>query len=144
LKHAWGVVLLCVVALPVGAANWLRLTQHDQIEIYVDEASVRKHGKLMQAWDRKDYPSPQTAIFAPFEQYRSMKALGYYDCAKKKAALRELVLYADPHLSGKVVADIKVPRAHLAFEPEAAGTVGGALLKYVCRKRRNFPSYRDP
>jgi len=137
LKNAWtGVVLLFVIALPARASNWLQLTHHDDIEIYADDASVAKRGKFMQAWDRTDYPSSQTMTFAPFKQFRSMKALGYYDCAKKTGALRELILYAGVGCSGEVVGHVTIPVDYLEFKAMASGTVGAVLLNYVCRKKK--------
>lgn len=133
MKNAWiGVLLVCFISLSADASNWIRLTRHDNTEIYVDDASVAKRGKFMQAWDRTDYPSPQTMTFAPFKQYRSMKALGYYDCANKTGALRELILYAGPSGSGEVVANISVPEVHLDFKLMDPGSVGKVLLNYVC------------
>ena len=135
MRTIWtGVLFLFVISLPVGASNWLRLTRHNDIEIYVDTESIAKRGKLMQAWDRTDYPSPLTMSFTPFKEYRSMKALGYYDCATKTAAVRELILYAGAGGSGEVVGHVSIPVDHLEFKAMAPKTVGAMLLDYICRK----------
>lgn len=133
MKNAWiGVLLLSGISLAADASNWVLLTRHDDTEIYADDASVFKRGHLTLAWDRTDYPSSQTMTFSPFKQFRSMKALGYYNCAEKTGALRELILYADAGGSGEVVAHVTVPVDHLDFKAMVPGTVGEVLLRYVC------------
>ncbi len=139
LKNAWiGMLLLSGMSLAAGAANWILLTRHDDIEIYVDDASVAKQGKMRQVWDRTDYPSPQTMVFSPFKQYRSMKALGYFNCAEKTGALRELVLFAGTSGSGEVVGHVTIPIDHLDFKTMVPGTVGAVLMRYVCGNRKSF------
>lgn len=141
MKNAWiGVLLLSGISLAAEASNWLLLTRHDDTEIYADDASVFRRGKLMQAWDRTDYPASQTMTFSPYKQYRSMKALGYYNCAEKTGALRELVLYAGAGGSGEVVGHVIIPVDHLDFKAMAPGSVGEVLMNYVCGT--NFDNQR--
>ena len=145
LRNAWiGMLLLSGVSLAADASNWILLTRHDDTEIYVGKASGAKRGEFMQVWDRTDYPSPQTMSFFPFRQYRSMKALGYFNCAEKTGALRELILYAGAGGSNEVVGHVKISLDHLDFKTMVPGTVGAVLLKYVCGDKqiiqpRKFP-----
>lgn len=136
LKHAWiGVLLLSGISLTAQASNWVLLTRHDDIRIYLDVERVSKRGSLRTAWDRTDYPSSLTMAFTPFKEYRSMQALGYYDCAKKTGALRELFLYSGASGSGEVVGHVSIPEDHLDFKAMAPGSVGEILLNYVCQTK---------
>lgn len=134
LKNAWiGVLLLSGISLTAEASNWVLVTRHDDIRIYLDVERVSKRGSLRTAWDRTDYPSSLTMAFTPFKEYRSMQALGYYDCAKKTGALRELFLYSGASGSGEAVGHVSIPEDHLDFKAMAPGSVGETLLNYVCR-----------
>ena len=108
---------------PVTGGDWVRITTDDGGSIFfIDKSSIRKKGRFLTAWEKQDHRADPSA------GSREALVLHLYDCGAKSAAMMEAHVYRDDGShEGHIFTD-----AETQLKPVREGTIGPALLAYVC------------
>jgi hypothetical protein len=117
------------VAAPAG--DWRSAGKSDLQEAFVDAASRRDRDGFVEAVVRYEYAQPQ-----PYgrKTFSSARTVYRFDCAGRRIADRENLVYAGPELSGAKVGDATRSTNNLIWRDAAKGTIDGAVLDTVCTK----------
>lgn len=119
-------------AAPAAAAgDWKSVATADSQEAFVDLASRRDRDGFVEAAVRYDYAQPQAY---GKKTYSSARTVYRFDCAGRRLADRENLVYAGSGLSGAKVGDATRSTKNLVWRDVASSSVDGAVLDYVCRK----------
>jgi hypothetical protein len=124
-------------AAPVAAsADWKSVAKSDNQDVFVDDASIRERDGFIEAVTRYEYAQPQ-----PYgkKTFRSARNVYRFDCANRRIADRENLVYAEPQLGGAKVGDATRSTANLIWRDAVRGTADGAVLYYVCSKSGRAP-----
>ena len=95
-----------VLLLATGAAHaeWTKIgvsnKADDAFTLYVDPATIQRHGNLVRMWDLQDFRRPQ---ILNGQEYLSEKTQIEFDCQAKKARILATIDCAGRMCSGKVV-----------------------------------------
>jgi hypothetical protein len=119
-------------AVPTAAsADWKSVAKSDNQEVFVDDGSIRERDGFVEAVTRYEYAQPQ-----PYgkKSFQSARTVYRFDCAARRVADRENLVYAGPQLSGDKVGDATRSTKNLVWRDTVQGTADGAVLFYVCSK----------
>jgi len=98
--------------------------------VFVHPGKLRLDGNLVYFWE----------MWVPFKVSQSTikKMKDYYvgDCAKGKTGL---VSYYDYGSNNKLLRSHSLKESEICMEPVVPGSIGDAILKYVCSKANNAP-----
>jgi hypothetical protein len=118
-------------AAPVATADWKSVAKSDNQEVFVDDASIRERDGFLEAVTRYEYLQPQPYGNKSFQSARNVYRV---DCASRRIADRENLVYAGPQLSGTKVGDATRSTKNLVWRDTTRGTADGAVAYYVCQK----------
>jgi hypothetical protein len=95
-------------------------------QVYVDARSVKRTGALVEATVRVVFTTP---VKTPNGTWMSTRTHATFDCAKRKLAAKENVVYGDAKETKVVERKVnKVP----GFGAIIGGSLGDVALKYLC------------
>jgi hypothetical protein len=112
-------------------ADWKSVAKSDNQEVFVDDASIRERDGFLEAVTRYEYLQPQPYGKKTFQSARNVYRV---DCASRRIADRENLVYAGPQLSGAKVGDATRSTKNLVWRDTTRGTADGAVAYYVCQK----------
>jgi hypothetical protein len=118
-------------AAAVATADWKSVAKSDNQEVFVDAASIRERDGFIEAVTRYEYAQPQPYGKKTFQSARNVYRV---DCASRRIADRENLVYAGPQLSGAKVGDATRSTKNLVWRDTTRGTADGAVAYYVCQK----------
>jgi hypothetical protein len=119
-------------AAPVApTADWKSVAKSDNQEVFVDDGSIRERDGFLEAVTRYEYLQPQPYGKKTFQSARNVYRV---DCASRRIADRENLVYAGPQLSGAKVGDATRSTKNLVWRDTTRGTADGAVAYYVCQK----------
>lgn len=127
----WRLVLGMGLALTAcGAmADWIKVSEapDGKVSYYVDPATMRKMGALMQVVTLTDYQQPQ--VISDTQRFLSVKMQDEFNCAQRSGRHLTLVALAGNMGSGPVVATEASPAPERSIVPDTADE---DMLKHVC------------
>jgi hypothetical protein len=112
-------------------ADWKSVAKSGNQEVFVDDASIRERDGFVEAVTRYEYSQPQPYGRKTFQSARNVYR---FDCAGRRIADRENLVYAGPQLSGEKVGDATRSTKNLIWRDTTKGTADGAVAFYVCSK----------
>ncbi len=127
-------LLLTVLSLSAMASDWLLISKNDKSAMYVSVMNVSKHGKLMKAWFRENFKSPQTMKLSS-KQYRSRVELQYFNCVERTSAVSRVYFYTGEDGSDEIVGKVYIPVDELQFSEVAFDTISETQLEFVCPRQ---------
>jgi hypothetical protein len=116
---------------PVATADWKSVAKSDNQEVFVDAASIRERDGFLEVVTRYEYRQPQPYGSKTFQSARNVYRV---DCATRRIADRENLVYAGPELSGAKVGDATRSTKNLVWRDTTRGTADGAVAFYVCEQ----------
>lgn len=116
-------------ATAVAPADWKSVAKSTNQEVFVDAASIRERDGFVEAVTRFEYAQPQPYGKKTFQSARNVYR---FDCATRRIADRENLVYAGPQLSGDKVGDATRSTKNLIWRDTVKGTADGAVAFYVC------------
>lgn len=120
--------LLLLLASPTFAQKkWTAIgTTASGNKVYVDAKSVKRTGSLVEATVRVVFTEP---VKTPSGTWMSTRTHATFDCAKKKLAAKENIVYGDARESKVIERKVnKIP----GYGPALAGSLGDVALSYLC------------
>ena len=129
-RLVWGVVL--ALAGGCAMADWVKVTDsmEGQVTHYIDPATLRKVGTLMQVVTLTDYRQAQ--VISDTLRFMSVKMRDEFNCAEQSGRHLSLVALAGTMGTGPVVAteDRAAPVRAIA-----SGTADEDMWKHVCGRK---------
>lgn len=110
-------------------ADWIKVSEapDGKVSYYVDPATMRKMGALMQVVTLTDYQQPQ--VISDTQRFLSVKMQDEFNCAKRSGRHLTLVALAGNMGSGPVVATEASPAPERGIVPDTADE---DMFKHVC------------
>lgn len=115
-----------------GAQDWLPVGETDELQDYLDSASVARHGDRVSAWFLDNFFVAQDASERD-KTYMSRKSHLHFDCREGLFAVEEVVLFNRLNGEGRVTG--KTPRrrtSDLKFEPVPDGSLLADMMDLAC------------
>ena len=98
-------------------------------QVYVEAKSVKRTGSLVAATVRVVFTPP---VKTPSGTWMSSRTTATFDCAAKKLAAKENIVYGDAKETKVVDRTVnKIP----GYGPALGGSMGALALDYVCKTR---------
>jgi hypothetical protein len=121
--------LLLLLALPVGAQNWVRYAENEVIDYYFDPSTIRMRSQFLRVWTLSDYKKGDGF------HGRSSLVLWELDCTDER--VRQIASEGRLERMGK---GVSMKRATISPVPDwdyaAPGGPEARLLKQVCAGRK--------
>lgn len=126
-------LVLLLAALGTGAhADWVKVAEsmEGKASHYVDPATMRKMGALMQVVTLTDYTEPQ--VISDTQRFLSVKMQDAFNCTERTGRHLSLTALAGNMGSGAVVATEPQPAPDRAIAPDSADE---DIWKHVCARK---------
>jgi len=117
---------------PVGPVQWQSVVKTDNVEAFVDPASVKAAGTGLEAMVKQNYSQPQPAA-KKGKSYLSTGNLYRFDCTQRRIGLKDLRAYDGLDLQGKLVQKATAKDKNMQWLDAAERTVFGEILDFVCK-----------
>jgi hypothetical protein len=115
--------LLLLLALPVGAQNWVRMAGSPSGDVYLDATSVRVDAHMRRAWLMYDFVEPLKS------GSRSILVLEEFDCKETRSRRLQSTSYQGKMGTGEVVVVNNEPRPWSFIAPRMNIAV---ILNAIC------------
>jgi hypothetical protein len=125
--------MLPLVALAGEQApvEWTQVAESASQVAFVDAASIEQAEAGLRAVAKINFSQPQ-----PFGKKTFQSAQNTYimDCAARRVADRENLIFAEADLGGKRISRASRRANNLIWRDAAPGTIDGEILKFACRQ----------
>lgn len=118
--------VLTLASLTAAAAEWTRMGDNGQAEIYIDKTTIVRAGDTAKMWSLWALKKPGSAGGAA---YVSLKRLDEYDCKEPRTRGVEIAAFPQPMAQGTAVASEKGSGAWTAVAPDSASE---SMRKIAC------------
>jgi hypothetical protein len=118
--------------VPVGPVQWEPVTKTDNVEVFVDPASIHAAGTGLEVTVKQNYAQPQPAA-KKGKSYLSTGNVYRIDCAQRRLGLKDLRAYDGLDLQGKLVQKATAKDKNMQWLDAPERTVFGEIVDFVCR-----------
>ena len=115
-----------------AAAQWKQVAKSPRGELWVDNASVKRHDGEAAFEYRIDFPKPQQVVESK-AMYGSTVTKAMVRCATRSISIGPATAYAGTRGTGKVVGTFPPTPEEARFQPVEPKTSDESLWKHVCR-----------
>ena len=118
--------LLCVCAVlttNVASAGWVKMSENDDADVYIDATTIVKNGNLRQVWQLHD------EIRRARDGTKSSRILWEYDCKGERVRMISATGHAGSMAAGKKLYNVYKASDWRDIAPETMGENG---FKVVC------------
>lgn len=119
--------LCCLFALfaAPASAEWVKVSQAEDMVVYIDDATIRKDKHLRRVWAVLDYTQKRS------DGLMSRRVLGEFDCTQEKLRILSMFNHSQPMARG--------PAKPVGNDPAILTDVAGstpaeAILRIVCAR----------
>lgn len=133
-------MVMMAAMLPLGAlakdpvpppGDWKSVARSAGQEAFVDMASIESVDAGLKAAVKINYATPQTY---GKKSYQSVRNVYLIECASRRLADRENVIYPGLDLSGKSISRASRKGKNLIWRDAPVASIDGELLTYVCKQ----------
>ena len=118
-------IALLVLSSGPAYAEWVLLSSHAEVDVYVDPDTVRRKGDRVKMWELNDYKtSVRNSVLSSREQSE-------YDCTEERTRTLAITTFSGNMLGGKLLYS---GSEGSNWHPVAPRTVGQALWKFACKQ----------
>ena len=117
-------LLLTLAAAPAWA-EWVKVSETDEVTFYIDPATIRKDGNLRRVWEIQDLKKRDKG------GVMSRRGLFEYDCKDERDRVLSFSAHSDPMAGGKVLFSLNEPDKWDYIPPR---TVSQTRMQFVCAK----------
>jgi len=129
LLAAGSVAVAAPAPQPLEKAGWTLITSSDDTMVYMKPAQSGGSGKLRRVWTAYDSAHPLQRGGLTF---RSVKALGEFDCVRRMSRVLEETFHEAPSLASE---GRKIPGwIPTDWQPVEPGSVGAIRMAYACQE----------
>jgi hypothetical protein len=120
--------LMLLVVCCSASAEWVKVTDSDEANFYIDFSTVRWQGRIVEFWALRNY-------FAANEDgVVSMRGYEQHDCKNKMYRVLELSFHSSAWADGKVIANHSYENKPNPWQRIPPQTVSDDIHKYACKK----------
>lgn len=119
--------LLLALLLVTGSAwaGWVQVSESDEVDFYIDPATIRKDGNFRAAWEIQNLKRrDENGEF-------SRRIRKEYDCKQRRSKILSFSLHSEPMAGGTVLINSKLSSTWEAIPP---GTPVETALEIVCAR----------
>jgi hypothetical protein len=116
-------ILLLLACSGPARAQWERVTETQEMSLYVAPSSITRNGNTRRFWQLSDYKSPDG------NGDRSARVLTEFDCKKQRTRSLKWAYFRGPMGSREMTAWRTKPERWMPVEP---GTLGQSIGRLVC------------
>ena len=116
--------LIALVAAPAWA-EWVQMSDSDDLVAYIDPATIHKDGNLRRVWTVQDLKQKGK------NGEMSRRALLEYDCKEERSRTLSYSLHSEPMSGGQLLLTNDYYSRWTAI---VSGTDGAVPLKFVCAR----------
>jgi len=119
-----------LIPLTAIAADWVLVSDDDELTVEMDRASLKQDGNVVRAWSRWNTKRPTEAYG---KTYQSFRALDFYNCVERTSAMRQVAFYSGPNLDGEVVGTQDNSDSELEWTDVPPDAKVETLLDFACK-----------
>lgn len=128
-RRSMAVMAMCLLASS-AQAEWILLGRSEAFRVYLDKASIKKNGSLVQTVQLMDFVTAQWIDAR--QVIGSLKTLVEYDCSQLRTRTLAVEANSEQMGEGKLISSEKLPDPQ--WENVQAGTTDERAWKTACGK----------
>jgi hypothetical protein len=117
-------LLIAVMAAPAWA-EWVAVSESNDLVAYIEPSSIRRNGNLRKVWQVQDLKQRDE------HGAMSRRLLVEYDCKDERFRVLSTSTHAEPMAAGKALVLVDIPSAWSAFAPD---TPAEDTLEIICTR----------
>jgi hypothetical protein len=131
--------LVALLASTLAQAEWVKLASagEGEVTVYVDPASIKREGNVVEFSALFDYATVRTLSGAPFQSATMQEEI---DCAGKFSRTLAVSSHSEPMAGGHIVST--ATGGHVPWTPIAAEGIVSAIFKFVCKEKELLTDWR--
>ena len=133
-------ILITLLTPAIAQAEWVKLASvgEGEVTVYVDPASIKREGNVVEFSTLFDYATVRTLSGAPFQSATMQEEI---DCAGKQSRTLAVSSHSEPMAGGHIVST--ATGGHVPWTPIAPESIVSAVLKFVCKEKELLTDWRS-
>lgn len=133
-------ILITLLAPAIAQAEWVKLASvsEGEVTVYVDPASIKREGNVVEFSALFNYATVRTLSGAPFQSATMQEEI---DCAGKQSRTLAVSSHSEPMAGGHIVST--ATGGHVPWTPIAPESIASAIVKFVCREKELLTDRRS-
>ena len=133
-------LLVTLLAPTTAQAEWVKLTSasEGEVTVYVDPASIKREGNVVEFSTLFDYATVRTLSDAPFSSATMQNEI---DCAGKQSRTLVVSSHSEPMAGGHIVSI--ATGGYVPWTPIAPQGIVSAIFKFVCKEKELLTDRRS-
>jgi predicted Zn-dependent protease len=128
MRKAILMMILAVVSNSATAAEWVKVAETKDDNIYADPATIRREGNMVKMLTMSDFKS---ADYVAGKRYMSMALQYEFDCKEKLSRILALSTYTESMAMGEATYNSQIT----TWTPFSPKSPGETIWKFACEKR---------
>ena len=132
--------LFALLAPTIAQAEWVRLASagEGEVTVYVDPASIKREGNVVEFSALFDYATVRTLSGAPFQSATMQEQI---DCAGRQSRTLAVSSHSEPMAGGHIVST--ATGGYLPWTPIDPQSIVAAIFKFVCKEKELLTDRRS-
>ena len=124
--------LVALLAPPIAQAEWVKLVSagEGEVTVYVDPASIKREGNVVEFSALFDYATVRTLSGAPFQSATMQEEI---DCAGRQSRTLAVSSHSEPMAGGHIVST--ATGGHAPWAPIVPRSIVAAISRFVCKEK---------
>jgi len=133
-------ILITLLTPALAQADWVKLVSvgEGEVTVYVDPASIKREGNVVEFSALFDYATVRTLSGAPFQSATMQEEI---DCAGKQSRTLAVSSHSEPMAGGHIVST--ATGGHVSWIPIAPQSIVSAIFKFVCKEKELLTDRRS-
>ena len=132
--------LVALLAPPIAQAEWVKLVSagEGEVTVYVDPASIKREGNVVEFSALFDYATVRTLSGAPFQSATMQEEI---DCAGRQSRTLAVSSHSEPMAGGHIVST--ATGGYLPWTPIDPQGIVATIFKFVCKEKELLTDRRS-
>ncbi|NJD33725.1 MAG: hypothetical protein FIA96_02615 [Betaproteobacteria bacterium] len=133
-------IMVTLLAPAIVQAEWVKLASagEGEVTVYVDPATIKRDGNVVEFSALFDYATVRTLSGAPFQSATMQEAI---DCAGKQSRTLAVTSHSEPMAGGHIVST--AAGGYVPWTPIAPEGIVSAIFKFVCKEKELLTDWRS-
>ena len=133
-------ILITLLAPAIAQAEWVKLASAGagEVTVYVDPASIKREGNVVEFSTLFDYATVRTLSGAPFQSATMQDEI---DCVGKQTRTLAVSSHSEPMAGGHVVST--ATGGDVTWTPILPQGIFAAIFKFVCKEKELLTDSRS-
>ena len=132
--------LVALLAPTIAQADWVKLVSagEGEVTVYVDAASIKREGNVVEFSALFDYATVRTLSGAPFQSATMQEEI---DCAGRQSRTLAVSSHSEPMAGGHIVST--ATGGYLPWTPIDPQGIVATIFKFVCKEKELLTDRRS-